>query len=203
MGSNRAGCSADAATAPLPPPPPLRLLPASLDPKPPCLGPEGPGANSSTDADAILDSPPPHPFTSLLSCRDDTGVVTGLPGRANELPSPSASASWRCGPFCGLRTGTGGPGVKIPGAPSFGDPGGPRVGRGRSQERQRNLELSLEARTVGLGAFSSPPLAPARPFGTPALETRAASLRWVFGGAGGEKGLGLGLSFDDVDGEQG
>lgn len=35
-----------------------------------------------------------------------------------------------------------------PEEPSFGGPGGPRAGRGRSHDKQRNLELSREARTA-------------------------------------------------------
>ena len=136
--------------------------------------PVNPGANSSTEGDSILD-PPLHPIMSPVSSRDDIGV-TGLPGREDEFPSPPASTNWRRDPVCGLRAAAAAPAVKIPVAPSFGGPGGPRAGRGRSQERQRNLELSLEARTAGLDVFSSL-LVPERPPGKPALDTRAASLR--------------------------
>lgn len=185
-GSNRPGWSVGAPA--LPPPTRLRR-PASFDPKPPCVVPVDPGANSSTEDGGILE-PPLQPITSPVSSRDDIGVA-GLPGREEELPSPPASINWRRGPLRGLRAAATAPAVNNPVAPSFGGPGGPRAGRGRSQERQRNLELSREARTAGLDAFSSP-LAPARPPGRPALETRAASLRWVLVRRDGEQGGGGG-----------
>lgn len=144
------------------------------------MGLEDPGANSSTADDVVILEPPPHPITSPVSSRDDIGVVTGLLGREDEFPSPPSCVNCRRGPFCGLRATVTAPAVKVPVAPSFKGPGGPRAGRGRSHERQRNLELSREARTAGLAVASSL-LAPVRPPGRPALETRAASLRWCFG----------------------
>lgn len=47
------------------------------------------------------------------------------------------------------------PAIERPLEGSFGGPGAPRAGSGRSQERHRNFELSREARTEGFVASLS------------------------------------------------
>lgn len=170
MGSNRPAWSTDTPALVLlvePPPPTRRRRPASLVP----FDVPGDPANKLSVAVGAALELSPHPATSATSPGDEVGVA-GLLGRECES---TRSVSRRCATLWGLR-GASAPAMESPDMPSFGGPGGPSAGRGRSQERQRNFELSLEARTVELEVPSSFTRPPGSALPLHPLEIRAASL---------------------------
>lgn len=139
---------------------------------------------------ALVELPPPHPTTSPPVSAHNDEILAGLPERGrDDAPIPPSGVAPRTPGFlylCGLE-GVPDPFKASPSfKPNFGGPGGPMVGRGRSQDRQRNLEFSREASTAGIssGLFSS--LLESSP---PPCEISAASLVGEDGGRHEGKGV--------------
>lgn len=200
IGSSLPGCSCDVTPEPPAAAGGRRRAASFVELLLPLAAPGDPDLSSSPGGNRELIPAQPAVLSPVVSARDDgdVGVVAGLlgrdprsPGGINRPPPPAeAAAAVARAILWGLR-GAPAPATERIVVPSFRGPGGPSAGRGRSQERQRNLEFRREARTAEFAVESPFPLLfPTRASLLPPLVMRAASLltwrRYGRRGGGGE-----------------